>query len=95
MWTTVDDRRPGWRNGRRGGLKIRYLHGCVGSIPAPGTTFVPMCTECARTFSLALAPGRNIGLVSQFDVHHSPGYPMTLARRQPPCGIESKSTIHA
>ena len=26
---------PGWRNGRRGGLKIRYLYGCVGSIPAP------------------------------------------------------------
>ena len=29
---------PGWWNGRRGGLKIRYLYGCAGSIPAPGTT---------------------------------------------------------
>ena len=29
---------PGWRNGRRGGLKIRYLHGCVGSNPALGTS---------------------------------------------------------
>ena len=37
---------PGWRNGRRGGLKIRYLYGCAGSIPAPGTTktnfYIPM-----------------------------------------------------
>ena len=29
---------PGWRNGRRGGLKIRYLNGCVGSNPTLGTT---------------------------------------------------------
>ena len=30
---------PGWRNGRRGGLKIRYPRGCGGSSPFPGTTF--------------------------------------------------------
>ena len=30
---------PGWRNGRRGGLKIRYLNGCVGSTPTSGTNF--------------------------------------------------------
>ena len=35
---TVGARRPGWRNGRRGGLKIRYSNGCVGSNPAPGTS---------------------------------------------------------
>ena len=29
---------PGWRNGRRGGLKIRCLHGRGGSSPPPGTT---------------------------------------------------------
>lgn len=28
---------PGWRNGRRNGLKIRYPKGCVGSNPTPGT----------------------------------------------------------
>ncbi len=30
--------RPGWRNGRRRGLKIPYPQGCAGSSPAPGTT---------------------------------------------------------
>ena len=30
---------PRWRNGRRGGLKIRYPNGCVGSNPSLGTTF--------------------------------------------------------
>ena len=29
---------PGWRNGRRKGLKIPYPQGCVGSTPTPGTT---------------------------------------------------------
>ena len=28
---------PGGEIGRRNGLKIRYPHGCVGSIPTPGT----------------------------------------------------------
>ena len=31
--------RPRWRNGRRGGLKIRYPCGCVGSNPSLGTTY--------------------------------------------------------
>ena len=30
---------PGWRKGRRGGLKIRYRNRCVGSTPSPGTNF--------------------------------------------------------
>ncbi len=30
---------PRWRNGRRGGLKIRYPTGCVGSNPTLGTNF--------------------------------------------------------
>ena len=29
---------PRWRNGRRGGLKIRYQKWCVGSTPSLGTT---------------------------------------------------------
>ena len=33
----IDFPKPGWRKGRRGGLKIRYLNGCVGSTPSPGT----------------------------------------------------------
>ena len=32
-------RMPGWRNGRRWGLKIPYPKGCVGSIPTPGTNY--------------------------------------------------------
>ena len=28
---------PGWRNGRRDGLKLRWPKGRVGSIPTPGT----------------------------------------------------------
>ena len=35
---------PGWRNGRRGGLKIRYPNRCVGSTPTPGTNFLPRKT---------------------------------------------------
>ena len=31
---------PEWRNGRRDGLKIRYLKGCVGSTPTSGTNMV-------------------------------------------------------
>ena len=31
--------RPEWRNGRRGGLKIRWPQGCVGSTPSSGTSF--------------------------------------------------------
>ena len=30
---------PEWRNGRRGGLKIRWSQGRVGSTPSSGTTF--------------------------------------------------------
>ena len=30
---------PEWRNGRRGGLKIRWPQGCVGSTPSSGTNF--------------------------------------------------------
>src|SRR5215469_13965500 len=31
---------PEWRNGRRGGLKIRWPQGCVGSTPSSGTTIL-------------------------------------------------------
>ena len=31
---------PGWRNGRRNGLKIRYPLGCGGSSPPPGTIYL-------------------------------------------------------
>ena len=31
---------PEWRNGRRGGLKIRYPQGCEGSTPFSGTIFL-------------------------------------------------------
>ena len=30
---------PEWRNGRRGGLKIRWSQGRVGSTPSSGTKF--------------------------------------------------------
>ena len=33
--------RPGWRNGRRGGLKIRWAQARVGSNPTPGTKNPP------------------------------------------------------
>ena len=36
---TPPDGLPAWRNGRRGGLKIRYLFRCVGSNPSAGTIF--------------------------------------------------------
>src|SRR4051812_7900052 len=36
--------RPGWRNGRRGGLKIRCPQGCGGSSPPPGI----LKTQAAR-----------------------------------------------
>ena len=39
---TKGKKKPGWRNGRRGGLKIRYLNRCVGSNPAPGTKGRPL-----------------------------------------------------
>ena len=39
------EQRPGWRNGRRGGLKIRCPQGCVGSSPTPGT---PPCCRRGR-----------------------------------------------
>lgn len=44
---------PGWRNGRRGGLKSRYLSGCAGSTPAPGTL-----SSCGPTGRLWFQPGR-------------------------------------
>ena len=37
-WSRLEfDASPGWRNGRRGGLKIRCPKGRVGSNPTPGT----------------------------------------------------------
>ena len=33
----LKDTSPGWRNGRRGGLKILCPYGRAGSNPAPGT----------------------------------------------------------
>ncbi len=32
--------RPEWRNGRRGGLKIRWPQGRVGSTPSSGTSTI-------------------------------------------------------
>ena len=37
---TVTDDMPGWRNGRRCGLKIRCPKGRAGSTPALGTNFI-------------------------------------------------------
>ena len=39
---------PGWRNGRRFGLKIRFSKGSAGSSPAPGTNlnFSQMARTC-------------------------------------------------
>src|SRR4029077_20143772 len=34
---------PEWRNGRRGGLKIRWSQGRVGSTPSSGTTLFIRC----------------------------------------------------
>ena len=31
---------PGWRNGRRNGLKIRFPLGSEGSTPSPGTIII-------------------------------------------------------
>ena len=36
---------PAWRNGRRGGLKIRYLFRCVGSNPSAGTIFPSIAAQ--------------------------------------------------
>src|SRR5699024_12280696 len=36
----VREGRPGWRNGRRGALKMRCSRGRAGSSPAPGTSIV-------------------------------------------------------
>ena len=38
---------PGWRNGRRGGLKSRCPQGRAGSTPAPGM-LLAVCTLDAR-----------------------------------------------
>src|SRR5262249_46332473 len=38
--TTERAPKPKWRNGRRGGFKIRYSQGCEGSSPSFGTTNV-------------------------------------------------------
>jgi hypothetical protein len=35
------NRVPRWRNGRRGGLKIRFLQGSVGSSPSLGSKPTP------------------------------------------------------
>ena len=37
IWCT-----PGWRNGRRDGLKIRWAQARVGSNPTPGTEHLPV-----------------------------------------------------
>ena len=47
---------PGWRNGRRGGLKIRCLHGRGGSSPPPGT---------ASTLARGLSTGKMAELVTE------------------------------
>ena len=47
---------PRWRNGRRGGLKIRYPRGCVGSSPSLGTT-VSICSEVQFQL-VSIKPGK-------------------------------------
>jgi hypothetical protein len=37
--------KPRWRNGRRGGLKIRFLQGSVGSSPSLGSKLAPVETQ--------------------------------------------------
>ena len=41
---------PGWRNGRRGGLKSRCPKGRAGSSPAPGTVFPLLLRGSSRRF---------------------------------------------
>ena len=38
FFTDLEDQSPGWRNGRRTGLKIPRWQHCVGSSPTPGTS---------------------------------------------------------
>ncbi len=44
---------PGWRNGRRNGLKIRLLKGSAGSTPAPGTSTLEGSAEGASKADFA------------------------------------------
>ena len=46
----VADNMPGWRNGRRCGLKIRCPKGRAGSTPALGTTINPLCYNNLHLF---------------------------------------------
>ena len=50
---------PGGEIGRRNGLKIRYPHGCVGSIPTPGTIQVLPLRSNSRP---SVTPQRFAGL---------------------------------
>ena len=50
--------RPGWRNGRRGGLKIRCPKGRVGSSPTPGTSGVPQAHRPSTGRAAASTPAR-------------------------------------
>ena len=54
MWARLrSPDRPGWRNGRRDGLKIRCPKGRVGSTPTPGTASLGTDSlTCPRRLSL-------------------------------------------
>ena len=45
---------PGGEIGRRNGLKIRYPHGCVGSIPTPGTNKTACLSKMRPTHPISL-----------------------------------------
>ena len=46
---------PEWRNGRRGGLKIRWSQGRVGSTPSSGTILSPTSNTLLKRGRLAVA----------------------------------------
>src|SRR5699024_12009849 len=53
----VREGRPGWRNGRRGALKMRCPRGHAGSSPAPGT--IVICLWPAVTIAVSFIWSRS------------------------------------
>ena len=46
---------PEWRNGRRGGLKIRWSQGRVGSTPSSGTIFLQLQRKQFQKLEITIA----------------------------------------
>ena len=83
---------PGWRNGRRCGLKIRCPKGRAGSTPALGTNINLLLLQ-QRVLFLEIDPCPVLHAPSFEKLYQPRGHPISMLSFVPFCGFTDSSRV--